>query len=220
MPNEKIQEAVREVLLSVGEDPEREGLRGTPLRVSKMYDELLSGYATDPAALINSALFEEQYNEMVIVRDIEFYSLCEHHLLPFVGYAHVAYVPHGKIIGLSKIPRIVDMFARRLQVQERMTRQIADFLTQALRPHGVAVVSLYPGLVRTEAVMAAAASGAFDLSNSESPEFIGRVIAALARDPARMERTGRVLVAAAVALELGVQDVDGRQPAPLTLETA
>ncbi len=135
-----IQQAVRQMLNAFGEDPEREGLKNTPQRVSRMYEELLAGYRTDPIALVNDALFEVAYDEMVIVRDIEFYSLCEHHILPFLGRAHVAYIPNGRVIGLSKIPRIVDMFARRLQVQERMTRQIGDFLNELLHPRGVAVV--------------------------------------------------------------------------------
>src|SRR5512140_1353105 len=132
--------AVLELLRAVGEQPEREGLRDTPRRVARMYSELLSGYRADPVKIVNGALFNITYDEMVIVRDIEFYSLCEHHMLPFMGRAHVAYMPEGKVIGLSKIPRIVDMFARRLQVQERMTRQIAETLEQLLEPKGVAVV--------------------------------------------------------------------------------
>jgi GTP cyclohydrolase I len=124
----------------VGEDPQRDGLRNTPARVARMYAELLSGYHIDPAALINGALFDVDYDEMVVVKSIEYYSLCEHHLLPFYGHAHVAYIPRNKVLGLSKIPRVVDMFARRLQVQERMTRQIADFLEDVLHPQGVAVV--------------------------------------------------------------------------------
>jgi GTP cyclohydrolase IA len=135
-----IQEAIRKVLEAVGEDPDREGLQRTPERVARSYEELLAGYRVDPVALINDACFEENYDEMVLVRDIEFYSLCEHHMLPFLGRAHVAYIPNGHVIGLSKIPRIVDMFARRLQVQERMTRQIADFLQHLLAPQGVGVV--------------------------------------------------------------------------------
>jgi len=141
MDQAKVEDAVREILDSVGEDPERHGLRGTPGRVARMYAELLAGYHTDPADMINDALFEDTYDEMVIVRDIEFASLCEHHLLPFTGRAHVAYVPKGKVIGLSKIPRVVELYARRLQVQERMTRQIADFLDDVLHPQGVAVVA-------------------------------------------------------------------------------
>jgi GTP cyclohydrolase I len=136
----RIREATRELLLAVGEDPEREGLRRTPARIANMYGELLAGYNTDPDSIVNGALFHVKYDEMVLVRDIEFYSLCEHHMLPFIGRAHVAYIPNGTVVGLSKIPRIVDMFARRLQVQERMTRQIADFIRDLLQPQGVAVV--------------------------------------------------------------------------------
>ncbi len=135
-----VEEAVRMILGAVGEDPHREGLAKTPERVARMYEELLSGYRVDPIGLVNGAIFDVTYDEMVLVRDIEFYSLCEHHLLPFIGRVHVAYLPRGRIIGLSKIPRIVDMFAHRLQVQERMTRQIADFLDTLLNPIGVAVV--------------------------------------------------------------------------------
>lgn len=136
----KIETAVREMLLAFGEDPQREGLLDTPKRVARMYPELLSGYRADSKKIVNGALFNVTYDDMVIVRDIEFYSLCEHHLLPFMGRAHVAYIPRGQVIGLSKIPRIVDMYARRLQVQERMTRQIADFINSLLQPQGVAVV--------------------------------------------------------------------------------
>lgn len=136
---EVIQNAVSRMLEAFGEDPQREGLVKTPERIARMYEELLAGYRTDPIAMVNDALFEVEYDEMVIVRDIEFYSLCEHHLLPFIGRAHVAYIPNGRVIGLSKIPRIVDMFARRLQVQERMTRQIGDFINELLHPQGVAV---------------------------------------------------------------------------------
>jgi GTP cyclohydrolase I len=132
--------AMSQMLRAFGENPEREGLVRTPDRVAQMYTELLVGYRTDPIELVNGAIFEVVYDEMVIVRDIEFYSLCEHHAIPFMGRAHVAYIPKGKVIGLSKIPRIVDLFARRLQLQERMTRQIADFLNELLEPQGVAVV--------------------------------------------------------------------------------
>lgn len=135
-----IEQAVRSMLLAFGEDPNREGLVNTPKRVARMYPELLSGYNTDTEKLLNKAIFNVTYDDMVIVRDIEFFSLCEHHLLPFMGRAHVAYIPNGQVIGLSKIPRIVDMFARRLQVQEQMTRQIADFIMDLLKPQGVAVV--------------------------------------------------------------------------------
>lgn len=136
----KIESAVHEMLVAFGEDPNREGLLNTPKRVARMYPELLSGYKTDKEKLLNNAIFNVTYDDMVIVRDIEYFSLCEHHMLPFMGRAHVAYIPKGQVIGLSKIPRIVDMFARRLQVQEQMTRQIADFLMELLKPQGVAVV--------------------------------------------------------------------------------
>jgi GTP cyclohydrolase I len=135
-----IQLAIHNILRAIGEDPDRQGLQRTPERVARMYAELLDGYRQDPLALVNDALFDDDYDEMVVVRDIEFYSLCEHHLLPFLGRAHVAYLPRGRVLGLSKIPRIVDMFARRLQVQERMTRQIAEFFQELLHPAGVAVV--------------------------------------------------------------------------------
>jgi GTP cyclohydrolase I len=135
-----VREAVGQILCAVGEDPDREGLKRTPERVARMYGELLAGYRKDPVKIVNDALFEVKYDEMVVVKDIEFYSLCEHHLLPFMGRVHVAYIPKGKVIGLSKIPRIVDIFARRLQVQERMTRQIADLVREVIDPLGVAVV--------------------------------------------------------------------------------
>jgi GTP cyclohydrolase I len=137
---EEIQKAISSILQAVGENPEREGLKRTPERVARMYAELLSGYKADPIAVVNDAIFDVKYDEMVIVRDVEFYSLCEHHILPFMGRVHVAYIPDGKILGLSKIPRIVDIFARRLQVQERMTRQIADLVRDLLHPQGVGVV--------------------------------------------------------------------------------
>jgi GTP cyclohydrolase I len=139
MDQEKIQEAIRNILSAIGEDPDRHGLQRTPERVARMYAEMLAGYRVDPIAMINDACFEDAYDEMVIVRDIEFYSLCEHHMLPFIGRAHVAYLPNGRVIGLSKIPRIVDMYACRLQIQERMTRQIAEFIDHLLKPRGVAV---------------------------------------------------------------------------------
>jgi GTP cyclohydrolase I len=137
---EALAEAVRNILTHVGEDPDRKGLRRTPDRVARMYDEILAGYDQDPIALINDALFDVDYDEMVVVKDIEFFSMCEHHMLPFYGRAHVAYCPTDKVVGLSKIPRIVEMFARRLQVQERMTQQIAELLNDVLKPCGVGVV--------------------------------------------------------------------------------
>ena len=136
----KIVDAVSEILLAVGEDPEREGLERTPHRVANAYEEILEGYTMDPIKLVNGALFTVDYDEMVVVKDIEFFSLCEHHLLPFFGRAHVAYLPRNKVIGLSKIPRIVDMYAHRLQVQERMTQQIAHFIQETINPLGVGVV--------------------------------------------------------------------------------
>ncbi|HVC08348.1 MAG TPA: GTP cyclohydrolase I FolE [Elusimicrobiota bacterium] len=135
-----IAESVRTILAELGEKPDREGLLKTPGRVSRSLREMTSGYSVDVDALINNAMFKEECNEMVLVKDITFYSLCEHHLLPFFGKAHVAYLPDKHIIGLSKIPKLVDVFARRLQVQERMTRQIAQTLEQKLKPLGVAVV--------------------------------------------------------------------------------
>jgi GTP cyclohydrolase I len=135
-----VEDAVRQILRAVGENPDREGLQNTPERIARAYEELLSGYRQDPVELINNALFDVDYQDMVLVRDIEFFSLCEHHMLPFMGRAHVAYIPQGKVIGLSKIPRIVDLFSRRLQVQERMTRQISDFLCSSLNPIGAGVV--------------------------------------------------------------------------------
>src|SRR4249919_2931391 len=135
-----MQDLVRQLLAALGEDPTREGLLETPRRVEQSLRFLTSGYDVDIDELINGALFTVPYNEMVIVRDIDLYSLCEHHLLPFFGKCHVAYIPDGRVIGLSKIPRIVDAFARRLQVQERLTLQIADTIEQKVRPLGVAVV--------------------------------------------------------------------------------
>lgn len=141
MDIKKVSENVEIILTEIGEDTTREGLIKTPKRVAKAYKYLTNGYSQDLDKLINNAIFEEKYDEMVIVKDIDFYSMCEHHMLPFYGKVHVAYIPNGKIIGLSKIPRIVDMFARRLQVQERMTQQIADVLEEKLQPKGVAVVA-------------------------------------------------------------------------------
>ncbi len=136
----RIESHYKDILKDLGEDPRREGLLKTPHRVAKALAELTSGYRVDLDALINKALFTECYDEMVLVRDISFYSMCEHHMLPFFGRAHVAYIPNKKIIGLSKIPKIVEVFARRLQVQERLTREVADTLNDKLKPRGVAVV--------------------------------------------------------------------------------
>jgi GTP cyclohydrolase I len=138
--NDLVEVAVLEILTENGEDPDRAGLIGTPERVHRMYMELTAGYHVDPERLINRAIYDVDYSEMVVVRDIPFYSLCEHHLLPFFGTAAVAYIPRGRVVGLSKIPRIVEMYARRLQVQERMTQEIASFLQERLKPQGVGVV--------------------------------------------------------------------------------
>ena len=179
----EIEAAVHQLLQAFGEDACREGLERTPERVARMYDELLAGYRVDPFKLINEALFDVDYEDMVIVRDIEFYSLCEHHLLPFIGRAHVAYLPNGKVVGLSKIPRVVDLFARRLQVQERMTRQIADFLEAAIHPHGVAVVveglhlcSKIRGVKKANARMVTSAMcGSFKENEITRNEFLNHI---------------------------------------------
>lgn len=180
---ESIRQAVRQILSAIGEDPGRQGLLRTPERVARMYAELLDGYRMDPQKILNGALFEEKYDEMVVVRDIEFYSLCEHHMLPFLGRAHVAYLPREYIIGLSKIPRIVDMFARRLQLQERMTRQIAEFLNETLHPWGVAVVieglhlcATMRGARKHDARMTTSSMlGAFRKSAATREEFLANI---------------------------------------------
>ena len=136
----EVANAVAHILKSVGEDPDRDGLRNTPDRVARMYDEILLGYTVDPVKLLNNALFDVEYAEMVVVGDIDFWSMCEHHLLPIIGQAHVAYLPNKKVVGLSKIPRVVDAYARRLQIQERMTREIAELIDDLVKPHGVGVV--------------------------------------------------------------------------------
>lgn len=137
---EVIPRLVREILLAIGEDPDRQGLVKTPQRVARAYRDLTAGYGVNIENLINGAIFDEPYNEMVVIKKIDFYSLCEHHLLPFFGKAHVAYVPNGRIIGLSKIPKMVEAFSRRLQIQERLTREIADTLQKKLSPMGVGVI--------------------------------------------------------------------------------
>ena len=183
MDDTAVENAVTQILTAVGEDPQREGLQFTPRRVARMYHELLGGYTMDPKALINGALFDVKYDEMVLVRDIEFYSMCEHHMLPFIGRAHVAYIPDGKVLGLSKIPRVVDMYARRLQVQERMTRQIADFLRDLLKPQGVAVVveamhlcSMMRGVKKHDARMTTSAMhGAFRANLATRQEFLANI---------------------------------------------
>ena len=181
--SKQIQESISRILQAVGEDPDRDGLKKTPERVARMYAELLAGYHTDPVAVVNDAVFEVKYDEMVIVRDVEFYSLCEHHLLPFMGRVHVAYIPDGKVLGLSKIPRIVDLFARRLQVQERMTRQIADLIRDLLHPQGVGVVvealhlcMMMRGVQKHNARMTTSAMhGAFRANMATREEFLANI---------------------------------------------
>ena len=136
----EFEDLIRQILVRIGEDPEREGLRRTPLRVAKAYDFLTSGYTSTVEEVVNNAVFSDSCDEMVIVKDIEFYSMCEHHMIPFFGRVHVGYLPKGKVIGLSKVARIVDVFGRRLQIQERMTNQIADAMMDILSPMGVGVV--------------------------------------------------------------------------------
>ena len=181
--NGGIEAAVRQILIEIGEDPARDGLRDTPARMHRMYRELTAGYHVDPDRLINRAIFEVDYSEMVVVKDIEFHSLCEHHLLPFFGIAHVAYVPDGRVIGLSKIPRIVEMYARRLQVQERMTQQIAQLLMERLQPKGVGVVldathlcAVMRGVRKPGTVMTTAAVlGLFRRNDKTRAEFFAHI---------------------------------------------
>jgi GTP cyclohydrolase IA len=182
-PEGSLESAVHTLLEEIGEDPSREGLARTPERVRKMYDELTAGYHVDPDALINGACFTVDYDEMVVVRDIEFFSLCEHHLLPFIGKAHVGYLPKGRVIGLSKIPRIVDMYAQRLQVQERLTVQVADFLMERLEPKGVACVveashlcTMMRGVKKQEATMVTSSmTGTFRRDARTRAEFMGLI---------------------------------------------
>jgi GTP cyclohydrolase I len=178
-----VEMAVETILESIGENPEREGLLKTPNRVARMYEELTAGYTTDPVKLINGAIFSADYDDAVIVKDIDFYSMCEHHMLPFFGHAHVAYIPNGKVIGLSKIPRIVDMFARRLQIQEQMTTQIANFIQETLQPLGVAVViegahmcALMRGVKKSNTRMRTSKMlGVYKTDKALRSEFIGQI---------------------------------------------
>jgi GTP cyclohydrolase I len=179
-PGADLEAAMRVLLSEIGEEPTRDGLVGTPERVRRMYAELTEGYRTDPEALIHGACFDVDYDEMVVVRDIEFYSLCEHHLLPFYGRAHVGYLPRGRVIGLSKIPRIVDMYAHRLQVQERLTQHVAGFLMERLDPKGVACVveashlcTMMRGVRKQEATMVTSAMlGTFRRDARTRGEFL------------------------------------------------
>jgi GTP cyclohydrolase IA len=178
-----VEAAVRQILVEIGEDPDREGLVGTPGRVHRMYRELTAGYHVDPERLVNRAIFEVDYSEMVVVKDIELYSLCEHHLLPFIGRAHVGYLPNGRVVGLSKIPRIVDMYAKRLQLQERLTVQVADFLMERLEPKGVACVieathlcTMMRGVKKQEATMVTSSmTGTFRRDARTRAEFMGLI---------------------------------------------
>lgn len=181
--NGKVSNLVQKLLIELGEDPGRKGLQRTPERVSRMFGELLSGYQTDMEELVNGAIFESEYKEIVLVRNIEFYSMCEHHMLPFYGKAHVAYLPDGKIIGLSKIPRLVEMFARRLQVQERMTQEIANALNEIIKPKGVAVMvegahmcAMMRGVKKENASMVTQTMlGAFENEQRYRTEFFAHV---------------------------------------------
>lgn len=176
----QIAEAVQVILDTLGDRVDAQGTRETPARVARMYDELLSGYSVDVESILNNALFDVEYDEMVVVRDIDFYSLCEHHLLPFYGRAHVGYLPDKKVIGLSKIPRIVEMFARRLQVQERMTQEIAQTLDDAVTARGVGVViearhlcAAMRGVRKPNAIMTTSAvRGLFKSNDSTRQEFM------------------------------------------------
>ncbi len=181
---EAIEKATRMILNAMGEDVTREGLLNTPARVARMFEELTQGYRVNPQAVLNNAIFTVDKNDLVIVKDIEFYSLCEHHLLPFMGHVHVAYIPDGKIIGLSKIPRVVDMFARRLQVQERLTRQVGEFLDEVLHPKGVAVVveamhlcAMMRGVRKQEARMTTTCMlGAYQQERDLRNDFLSMVV--------------------------------------------
>jgi GTP cyclohydrolase I len=183
-PSEKkVAESVYTILENIGEDPSRQGLLKTPERVAKAYSFITQGYEQDARRILRSAMFDEEYSEMVLVKDIEFYSLCEHHMLPFFGKAHIAYIPNGRIVGLSKIPRIVDVFARRLQVQERITIEIRDAIQETLEPIGVAVVMeahhlcmQMRGVSKQNSVTATSAfSGAFLEDVKTRKEFISLI---------------------------------------------
>ena len=185
-----LERSTRSLLAAIGEDPSRQGLQKTPERVARMWEEITAGYHTDTDKLLNGAIFDVEYDEMVLVKDIEFYSLCEHHLLPFFGRAHVAYIPDGKVIGLSKIPRIVEMYARRLQVQERMTSQIARFLQDTLNARGVAVLvegshmcAMMRGVKKPETNMTTSSYlGEFKHDVEMRKEFLGQVNRPYRRD--------------------------------------
>lgn len=186
--NPAIMEGVRRLLIEIGENPDREGLLKTPLRSAKAWQDLTAGYRTDLNTIINGAIFEESYDEIVAVKHIGFFSLCEHHLLPFFGYCSVGYIPNGRVIGLSKLPRIVDMFARRLQVQERLTQQIAQALQATLQPKGVAVVMegyhmcmMMRGVEKQDSrTITSELMGAFKSNSQTRSEFMSLINAKLA----------------------------------------
>jgi GTP cyclohydrolase I len=175
--------AVETILTEVGEDPNRQGLKNTPFRVAKMYREITRGYKGDPKKIINNAIFDVKYDEMVVVANIEYYSMCEHHLLPFFGTVHVGYVPRGKVVGLSKIPRLVEMYARRFQIQEQMTQQIADVLNESLNPDGVGVIvegrhmcMMMRGVQKDQAKMVTSAMiGSFKDDEKTRAEFLSLI---------------------------------------------
>lgn len=178
-----ISSSVLDLIKYIGEDPKREGLKDTPKRFAQALAYLTSGYKSDARAVLNDAIFHEQYDEMVVIKNIELYSLCEHHMLPFFGQAHIAYIPNGKIVGLSKIPRMVDIFARRLQVQERLTREIANTLQELLEPKGVGVVieashlcTMMRGVEKQHAVMMTSSMlGEFRINDSTRKEFLSLI---------------------------------------------
>tara|TARA_B100000029_G_scaffold234439_2_gene231654 strand:+ start:20046 stop:20681 length:636 start_codon:yes stop_codon:yes gene_type:complete len=180
---QEIAKGISVLLSTIGDGVDKEGTAKTPTRVANMYDDLLSGYTVDTAKLLNGALFEVEYDEMVVVKDIDFYSLCEHHLLPFYGKAHVGYLPDQQIVGLSKVPRLVEMFARRLQVQERMTQQIATVMDELIEPIGVGVVveaqhlcAAMRGVKKPNTVMTTSAvRGLFKRNSTTRDEFMGHV---------------------------------------------
>jgi GTP cyclohydrolase I len=215
-----MQDIIRQLLAGIGEDPAREGLIDTPQRVERSLRFLTSGYETDIDAVLNNALFTVDYNEMVIVRDIDFYSLCEHHLLPFFGKCHVAYIPNGRVVGLSKIPRLVDTFARRLQVQERLTNQIASTLDEKVQPLGVAVVTEATHLCmsmrgvqkQNSLAVSSAMLGAFREDARTRSEFLN-----LIKKACRRRRTSQPAIAAEghVTPAHGAECVRGRRVAIL-----
>ncbi|HEY4976391.1 MAG TPA: GTP cyclohydrolase I FolE [Gaiellaceae bacterium] len=183
MNKERVQELIRELLVEIGEDPEREGLERTPRRVAESYAFLTSGYNADPVELINEAVFSHEADQMIIARNIDVYSLCEHHMLPFFGRCHVGYIPDGKVLGVSKIARLVDMYARRLQIQERLTEQIAHAINEAIEPRGVGVTiearhlcMTMRGVEKTDSLMVTSSVlGSFRASEATRAEFMALI---------------------------------------------